>query len=131
MKDDTKYDDSEESSDGEIMCMKCGNSPCELTNMKESLLNEAKIINSTKTYKDNENNLKRKRMYKHYAQKMYGKLGENVRVPISPCIMDFIRSIFPSPDGKYMGFKVSRSHINELYTMLTVINKIPDPANTL
>ena len=103
-KDEKNYEDSDDSDD-EVMCTKCGNSLCELINWMPPLSEEATRIICHKSYKEKGNNLKRKRMYKFYTELVYGELGQNVRVPISPCIMDYIRSLFPSHDGNYMGFK--------------------------
>ena len=90
--------------EGEV-CLKCGLFPCDLLRYKVTLENEHHRIVNDKTYEGKENNIKRKRLYKSYIEANYGHLGKNVRVPISPCITDYVRYLFPSADGNYMGFK--------------------------
>ena len=104
------YDDSE---DKDSFCIELGNSPCDLIDMKELLSEEAERIKSAKYYRNDQNNLKSKRMYKFYAENLYRKLIEHVIVPISPYIMDFIRSFFQiMMDSTWVSKKSKYYHIN-------------------
>jgi len=42
--------------------------------------------------------------YRTYIDFLYGLLGRHVRKVIPACIVDHIRTTWPDPDGKYVGF---------------------------
>ena len=46
---------------------------------------------------------KRKQLYRCFIVGEYGTLGQNNRVHIPQCVVTFIRSLCPDPEGVYMG----------------------------
>ena len=54
---------------------------------------------------DYEMNSFRKAAYRQFILWRYGKLGKGNRRVCPACVVRIVRSIFPSPDGLYMGFR--------------------------
>lgn len=50
-------------------------------------------------------NAYRKAAYQQYSLWKYGKLGPGNRRVHPSCVVTIIRKFYPSPDGRYMGFK--------------------------
>lgn len=49
----------------------------------------------------------RKAAYRQYALWKYGKLGSGNRKVLPSCVVGIVRRTYPSPDGRYMGFRQS------------------------
>ena len=43
--------------------------------------------------------------YRQFTHWCWGWLGRRIRVTLPSCVVNKIRSTFPSPDGQYIGFK--------------------------
>ena len=48
---------------------------------------------------------KREAAYVKYANYIYGQLGKKNRKPLPSCVVWSIRALYPSPKGRYIGFK--------------------------
>ena len=112
LKDDEKYNsptkiaESYDTDDEGTICFSCGKIPCELTTYGEKLHEEYEKMNFTTAHVRKPNSLNRKHLYQYFIMLVYGKVGQNVRIPISPCITNKIRSYYPEDDkSKYMNFK--------------------------
>ena len=112
LKDDEKYNpptkiaESYDTDDEGTICFSCGKIPCELTTYGKKLHEEYEKMNLSTVHVKKPNNLNRKHLYQYFIMLVYGKVGKNVRIPISPCITNKIRSYYPEDDkAKYMNFK--------------------------
>ncbi len=94
-----RREDPEE--DGSV-CLQCVSCPCEWTTYGDDIEDVSKEMYPEEAVLVN-NNKKRKSMYRLYTYVKYGHLGKKIRIPIPICILENIREMFPSSDGKYMG----------------------------
>lgn len=60
----------------------------------------------------------RKAAYRQFALWKYGKLGRGNRRVLPACAVRMIRQAYPSPDGRYMGFR-NNWHVKQLWLILT------------
>lgn len=55
----------------------------------------------------------RNKAYGIFSRLIYGYLGSGVRVKLPPCVVQGVRDAYPSTDGMYKGFQISKS-INDV-----------------
>ncbi len=80
-------------------CPSCHSNPCVLEGHKESLIAELSTLDDSLTESKRRNHL-----YRVFVLSKYRVLGAGRRVKIPDCVVSFICSICPSPDGRYTGF---------------------------
>jgi hypothetical protein len=83
-----------------MFCSLCENNPCKALLYREGLEGELSVMSDSLP-----NNTKRKQLYRCYVVGEYGTLGRNNRVRIPECVVTFIRSLCPDPEGVYMGHR--------------------------
>ena len=81
-------------------CKGCGQLECVLEAHRDLLLGELSTLDSSLNESKRRNHL-----YRSFVSAEYGPLGHHNRVKIPDCIVDYIQSICPSPDGAYTGFR--------------------------
>ena len=99
-------------------CPSCGRVICLVFGHKERLLGELDSIDVTLNASK-----KRNHLYPSFVMSEYGKLGACNRVQIPDCIVSYIRSICPSSDGQYTGYRASRDDKNDGCTGVDVRNE--------
>ena len=53
----------------------------------------------------NKNNIIRKAGYQYASRVIFGPLGVGVRKKLPQCVEDGVRSMYPSVDGSFMGYR--------------------------
>ena len=81
-------------------CPDCQDDPCHVVAYGDVLAREAADIGKLTSAAS-----ARKRLYQVYVGAVHGMLGKHNRVEIPKCVVSFIRSLFPSRGGDYMGHK--------------------------
>jgi hypothetical protein len=90
---------------GPNICIVCGCDPCEFQQMEMEILVRGRNHNEDVGLDAGERNSKRrKRAYKYATKHKFGVLGRCVRKKLPSCIEDGVRWLFPTVDGKIMGF---------------------------
>lgn len=86
----------------EKCCVKCGETPCELIENKDFIMEKAELLMCDNVLCNKE---RRHCLYKHTIRHIYGYLGRDVRMPLSSCVVKKIQSLFPDDNNQYTGFK--------------------------
>ena len=98
-KNDMYTDCDDDDEEEEECCVTCG-----LVENKDFIMENAELL-----MRDNAlcNKERRHCLYKATIRNIYGYLGREVRVPLSLCIVNRIRAMFPNEDNEeeYIGFK--------------------------
>eukprot|EP00956_Cyclotella_meneghiniana_P008475 scaffold11429_cov48-Cyclotella_meneghiniana.AAC.5 len=81
-------------------CPSCRRATCLLEEHKDALVAELGTLDDSL-----DNSKKRNHLYRSIITSEYGVLGARRRVQIPDCIISFICTLCPSPDGNYMGFR--------------------------
>ena len=55
----------------------------------------------------NKNNVIRKAGYQYAIRLIFGSLGSGVRRKLPQCVENGVRSMYPSTDGRFMGYKTT------------------------
>ena len=80
-------------------CPSCRHATCLLEVHKDALVAELEMLDDSLDHSK-----KRNHLYRSFITSEYGVLGARRHIQIPDCIISFIRSLCPSPDGSYMGF---------------------------
>ena len=83
-----------------MRCKGCGQVECVLEAHSDLLLGELLTLDSSISESKRRNHL-----YRSFVSAEYGPLGKHNRVKIPDCVTEYIRSICPSQDGQYTGFR--------------------------
>ncbi len=83
-------------------CDLCESDPCHVEQFRDMLENLAGTFDE-----DSPPNISRRKMYQSYIRAVHGILGRGHRVVVPKCVAQFIRGVFPDPDGEYMGHRDS------------------------
>ena len=83
-----------------MRCKGCGQVECVLEAHRDLLLGELSTLDSSISESKRRNHL-----YRSFVSAEYGPLGKHNRVKIPDCVTEYIRSICPSQDGQYTGFR--------------------------
>jgi hypothetical protein len=113
-------DYEEDYDDGPKTCVICGSAPCEWENFGAEIIEdfserydlstaEQGFVVDYGTATTIPNNQVRFQTYCAFTYNKYGSLDKDNRMPPPDCAMKIIREKFPDPDGKYVGFKASKT----------------------
>jgi hypothetical protein len=83
-----------------MRCKGCGQLECVLEAHRDLLSGELSTLDTSLNESKRRNHL-----YRSFVSAEYGPLGHHNRVKIPDCVVEYIRSICPSPDGSYTGFR--------------------------
>lgn len=86
-----------------MVCVNCHENPCQWVQYGDCLLQTMEQFAEMHPLKTN--NEIRKKAYKEFIQRKFGKLGHSNRQPISSCVLREIRDEYPDTGHIYMGFK--------------------------
>ena len=83
-----------------MRCPSCGRDVCVVFQHKDRLLAELDSVDEAL-----DSSKKRNHLYRSFVASEHGQLGARNRVRIPHCVVAYIRSICPSANGKYTGFR--------------------------
>lgn len=98
------------------VCEICGSTPCEWTEYGDSVLQQSRLLfhqesNDGETVLLNfhgevvPNSTARKALYRAFTHYKFGHLGKGNWIPLTDCVTQKIRELFPEENGKYEGFR--------------------------
>ena len=90
-------------------CPICEDSPCHRFRFEDAIRSEGELLGAD----NNAPNAARYRLYRTYISAVHGVLGFRNRRVVPSCVRDFIRELFPDPEGDYVGHLAADSSENE------------------
>ena len=80
-------------------CPACNGNPCHKLHFEQMLRDEGAALEDAHAPPNQIRHL----LYRSYIRAVHGVLGFQNRQVIPTCVCDFIRELFPDPDGNYVG----------------------------